>query len=182
MPKLMFLPLFENENEKCFCLNENVMRHLRQDGGEEIILYFNQSFWDRYPKPFGIERMREIIESIMVPVSYIAIIAEWKYLDKYVRSIDGGISIPSTFEEYLNELKCISVPITSEVDDTVHDNGGWGMLTCPELYVKSQNMNKSYNIDPKLEDKLISLEMMNANEKLVQFYDHNLGNINISMN
>lgn len=182
MPVVIFLPLFENENEKCFCINENVMKLLRQDGEEEIILYFSKSFWDRYSKPLGIERMREIIESIMVPVSYIAIIAEWKYLDKYARSIDGDISIPSSFESYLNEHHCVSVPITSEVDDIVHDNEGWGMLTCPELYVKSQNMNKSYDIDPKLEDKLISLEMMNAKEKLVRFYDHNLGNINISMN
>lgn len=179
----IFLPQFENENKKCFCINQNVMQLLRQDGEEEIILYFSKSFWDRYPKPFGIERMREIIRSFITPIPYIAVIAEWKYLDKYARTCGMDVSIPSSFEEYLNEHRCISVPIVDGVDKQVDKSEGWGILTCPGIYnSKSKSETEKFYLDPSLEEKIISLEMMNANEKLVQFYDHNLGQINISIN
>ena len=52
------------------------MNLLRTDSEEEMILYFSKSFWDKYPKPFGMEKMFESIKNIKVPIKYIGIVSD----------------------------------------------------------------------------------------------------------
>lgn len=182
MPKIIFLPIFEEENERCFCVNQSVMNLLRTDSEEEMILYFSKSFWDKYPKPFGMEKMFEIIQNIKVPIKYIGIVSDWKYLDKYARTHDLDAVIPSNFEQLINEHKCISLLIDEQLESSVSESEGWGIFNYIDIYNTTNAKQEKFYLDPLLEEKIISIEMMNANEKLVRFYDHNLGNINISMN
>ncbi len=181
MGEVLFIPLFEIENQKFFFINTTSLECLRE-GGAEVIYYFSESFWEKYSKPFGMERVEEIINSTPGSPSTIAMVAEWKYLDKYARILNLDMDIPNDCDTYVNKFNCIAIAIAPEIEK--HMEEGWDCLHCrtqDEEVIATEQTSKFY-MDENLEKRLISAKMLSSNEKILRYYDENLGNINLSMN